>query len=1625
MKTRRNISVASNKKKKRESLPQNNPRKRPMLLPVAAAASVLWTSSVSAQSCDFNNDKCPYQFDGECDANVYCSANSDCFDCDPCAGFNLDCGLCTAAGCMWCPYDASCLSAAVGESVWDLHPQRQPGCRSASDWQADCTVNPDNVFTDPLYSSMQWIFSLIRVEEVWRQGITGAGIHVRVNDDGVDATHPEFVDHFDVANSCEIYLPRENVADDNHGTACASIIAGAQDNGVCAVGIAPDATLSACNAFADPNFSGLEDASNLFMTHLEVVDIISNSWGPTPCKKVEVQQRQSTSTVCPFQVDTQDSPCEPCGGVNQFDSTTWECEAGITKYCSKYYELDPIACGEYLDLYVTCDFHTLSQGNEEGFAQIIAQGRGGKGPIITFAGGNDYRLGVDANSDGMVNSRYTIGVGAVGKDGKHASYSTIGAAVFIVAPGGDSEALSNNIVANPGGGCHDITIGTSFATPVVSGVAALILQANPELTYRDVQGVMQRTAQLVDLDTDTSWVTNGAGISHSYKYGFGLIDAAAAVTTAQTWVNWGPEKQIMVESGTIDVPIPDNTASPNGALAVLTITEEDVIAAAGVNNIQLEAVVLYLELVHGSRGDVQVTLTSPQGTPSILAPSKRPENTIFDSTQRWKLMTLRSWGENPVGTWTLEIADEKAGLIEDCVDRLWQANSDGLFWVCDDFIPITDCSSPTQVAPSLQLMEFMGLTIFDACCACGGGVDATALDQRLVSWRMIAYGHEHQATPETPPPTAPPSSQSTATATTTQTPIASNQSTAIPQGNQTLIPGNGTATPATQTPATQTPATQTPATQTPSTTQTVVPAVQTVSPAPVPTTQTPAVSGLPPVDSASCAYRSDTCPVHVQFDRQCDEAAQGCPDCFDCDPCQAYSYDCANCVANGCVWCPGDAICLSVALDAQYWATYSGQVISSCPAASDWTNTCVRTPTNVFADPLYDAMALSYKMIKVEEVWRQGVTGAGVHVRVNDKTGVDGNHAELSTKFDIANSCTDYLPTTAADDHGTGVASIIAAANNNECAVGIAPGATVSACKIPENNDAAEAQAFLEKFQTVDISTNSYGPDTCINTVTSSRNLQNLPCPFSRDYDLSPCDICGATFGQTLTDQCLQAVAQYCDRYFEVDQTACTDYMHFFVTCSYHFLPTAIHDAWTRTITEGRSGKGIVYVVSAGNLYNRRANSNANSMVNSRFTMAIGAVGKDGLHASYSTAGSSVFLSAPGGDFEDVSGNIVAKPMGGCQDVSVGTDFAAPVVSGVVALMLSVAPDLTWRDVQGVLASTAQVVDATDASWAINAAGIRFSHKYGFGLVDAAAAVASSRTWQNWGNEIEIVGDTGELNTVIQDLTQFDVTMTVSDPRNLKVEGVEVFLDLPHHSRGDLRITLRSPGGTDSVLAEEKRPINQQFTTEQRWKFLSYAAWGESPVGNWVLTIGDLRPGLLSTCSDLAWGVEQNGQSFSCDAIKNAGVTDCSTQFDQAIIMATFEGRTAVDACCVCGGGQEVTEVTNVLNSWRMLIYAHDADVTPAPVALPVTAVPAGTGAPVVTQAPVPARPTNAAPVPLTSAVVMTTAPGITRPWITNGASDATSDGLPTARAELQKMTSLLTLLVMSLTAPCFLLAML
>ena len=73
-------------------------------------------------------------------------------------------------------------------------------------------------------------------------------------------------------------------------------------------------------------------------------------------------------------------------------------------------------------------------------------------------------------------------------------YSVAGAALLVSAPGGDHEFSNNHVVAKPGGVCGDAGVGTSYSTPVVSGVVALMLEANPQLTWRDVQGVLVTTS---------------------------------------------------------------------------------------------------------------------------------------------------------------------------------------------------------------------------------------------------------------------------------------------------------------------------------------------------------------------------------------------------------------------------------------------------------------------------------------------------------------------------------------------------------------------------------------------------------------------------------------------------------------------------------------------------------------------------------------------------------------------------------------------------------------------------------------------------------------------------------------------------------------------------------------------------------------------------------------------------------------------------------------------------------------------------------------------------------------------------------------------------------------------------
>ena len=604
----------------------------------------------------------------------------------------------------------------------------------------------------------------------------GAGIGIRINDNGVDSTHPEFSSRFDTSSSCQISLPVSLDKKFSHGSTCAAIAAGAGGNGVCSVGIAPDAAVSACRVVITPEGESidLEDLEQLtpesvdysfLYKHMDSMHVSSNSYGPRTCSSASGRRLE---TSCPFDPDASNSPCtsSACAGADWGNpDLSFPCETYIVRYCQTFYENDVQGCISFLDLFVECDYSRQTPEERDAIIKGITEGRNGRGIIYVFASGNSFGEGADVNFDGMLNNRFTISVGSVGRLGRHASYSTPGSALFVSAPGGDFDFYTNNVVALAGGGCIDFGVGTSFAAPVVSGVVALMLQANPELTWRDVQGVLASTSQKTDPD-DPSWTTNAAGFHHSPLYGFGLVDASAAVSASKTWENYPREQQIIAESGSIDLPISEYPADP----AVTSVTVN------GSATFVTESVVVYLDLSHASRGHLNIVLTSPAGTESILHPGKRPESSQLSTDERWNLATVRAWGEKPDGAWSLSLVDQKPGDVTECLDFAgWKAGIDPIGgvveWECFVFSILEICKDGAQ-GPGYA--EFFsggdisdpafanenGITPDIACCECGGGNAASEITDVLRSWRLVVYGHDEAAAAFTEAPTALPTTAS-------------------------------------------------------------------------------------------------------------------------------------------------------------------------------------------------------------------------------------------------------------------------------------------------------------------------------------------------------------------------------------------------------------------------------------------------------------------------------------------------------------------------------------------------------------------------------------------------------------------------------------------------------------------------------------------------------------------------------------------------------------------------------------------------------------------------------------------------------------------------------------------------
>lgn len=181
----------------------------------------------------------------------------------------------------------------------------------------------------------------------------------------------------------------------------------------------------------------------------------------------------------------------------------------------------------------------LPDVTREAIDYCVERGRDGKGIPVFFAAGNGNEL---VSGDGYASYRRVMAIAASTSEDTRAPYSDFGPEIWIAAP---SNGGSRSIFAadrrgsagyNPAeGGPSDTDYfdrfgGTSSATPLAAGTAALMISANPALTERRVRELLATTAVRIGSSSDY----DAAG--HSALYGYGRLDAAAAVTAAQNEV---------------------------------------------------------------------------------------------------------------------------------------------------------------------------------------------------------------------------------------------------------------------------------------------------------------------------------------------------------------------------------------------------------------------------------------------------------------------------------------------------------------------------------------------------------------------------------------------------------------------------------------------------------------------------------------------------------------------------------------------------------------------------------------------------------------------------------------------------------------------------------------------------------------------------------------------------------------------------------------------------------------------------------------------------------------------------------------------------------------------------------
>ncbi len=442
----------------------------------------------------------------------------------------------------------------------------------------------------------------VHVPAAWARDVTGSGVIVGIVDDGLETAHPDLAPNYVGADSYDFGqldgTPNPvngGKNEDRHGTSVAGVAAARGGNGIGGTGAAPLAGLAGLRIdFVNQTTDMFVDATEY---HSGTIAVKNHSYG-------------------------------------------------------------------YSVPYIESELERIAVGNSTA-----------AGTIHLFAAGNERGgTGQDSNKQDVQSSPDVIAVAAFAQDGKYSSYSSFGANVFVTAPSSGISGYGitttdrvstngyNRRLSGPSDGDSfpnlDYTSafgGTSSATPLASGILALVKQVQPALNTRFAKHLLVRTSIKVDPTDNTvtgggdgvtagsAWKTNAAGFSFNQNYGFGLIDADALTQQAIVYsgVTTVPPQSVgpvAVVGGTI----PDN--NPAGISRTFNLTATT----------PLEEMLIKLDVTHAYRGDVEAYLTSPSGTVSRLAYLSGGDS---GANIHWTFVSNAFWGENPAGTWTLKLRD--------------------------------------------------------------------------------------------------------------------------------------------------------------------------------------------------------------------------------------------------------------------------------------------------------------------------------------------------------------------------------------------------------------------------------------------------------------------------------------------------------------------------------------------------------------------------------------------------------------------------------------------------------------------------------------------------------------------------------------------------------------------------------------------------------------------------------------------------------------------------------------------------------------------------------------------------------------------------------------------------------